>query len=120
MPEPNDIHTRQDIEILVDRFYQRVNEDPLLAPHFKHVDWQKHLPVMYDFWASMMLGDQSYRGNPFGKHMNLKITEEHFAAWLRIFEDTVNGNFRGRMAEEIKERAKNIAGVFQHKMNLTV
>lgn len=26
------------------------------------------LPIMYNFWSSMLLGDQSYRGHPFKKH----------------------------------------------------
>lgn len=113
-----DLVTRKDIEILVDSFYRRVNADPLLAPRFSHVDWQKHLPVMYNFWASMMLGEQSYRGNPFEKHASLPIGQEHFTMWLKIFIDTVDENFVGSKAEEIKMRAQNIAQVFQHKMNL--
>ena len=118
MEEHSDIITRKDIELLVDRFYQKVNADELLAPHFSHVNWENHLPVMYNFWSSMMLGEQSYRGNPFQKHVNLPIEREHFAKWLRLFNETVDANFVGEKAEEIKERARNIALVFQHKMKL--
>lgn len=118
MVELKDIVTREDIVILVDDFYGRVNADPLLAPRFSHVDWQKHLPVMYNFWSSMMLGEQSYRGNPFEKHVNIPIGQEHFARWLKLFFDTVDEKFDGSKAEEIKMRAQSIAQVFQHKMNL--
>ncbi len=118
MVERKDIVKRKDVETLVDSFYARVNADPLLAPHFSHVDWQKHLPVMYNFWSSMMFGDQSYRGNPFEKHINLSIKQEHFSAWLTLFTDTVDENFKGNKADEIKMRAQSIAQVFQHKMNL--
>jgi hemoglobin len=118
MVEREDIVTRKDIEILVDSFYGRVNTDPLLAPRFSHVDWQKHLPVMYNFWSSMMLGEQSYRGNPFEKHLNLPIGQEHFSKWLELFTETVDQHFEGNKAEEIKMRAQSIAQVFQHKMNL--
>lgn len=114
----NDIVTRKDIEILVNRFYERVQANPLLAPRFSHVDWPAHLPVMYNFWSSMMLGDQSYLGNPFQKHRDLPIGREHFEAWLKLFIQTVDENFHGNKADEIKNRAQSIALVFQHKMNL--
>jgi hemoglobin len=115
---PNDIVTRQDIELIVDRFYDRVKSDVLLAPRFDHVDWTTHLPVMYNFWASMMLGEQSYRGNPFQKHATLPIGKEHFAAWLKLFHEVIDEHFTGEKAEEIKFRAENIANVFQYKMKL--
>ncbi|HEY8936813.1 MAG TPA: group III truncated hemoglobin [Cyclobacteriaceae bacterium] len=114
----NDIASRKDIESLVGKFYEKVQADPLLAPHFSHVDWEKHLPVMYRFWSSMMLGEQSYSGNPFQKHVNLPIDEKHFTAWLKLFTETVDENFSGERADEIKLRAQSIAGVFQHKINL--
>ena len=69
MKEQKDIVERKDIELLVDSFYEKVKNDQLLGPVFAHVDWPKHLPVMYQFWSSMMLGEQSYKGNPFQKHI---------------------------------------------------
>ena len=113
-----DIITRKDVELLVNRFYEKVNADPLLAPHFSHVNWEKHLPVMYSFWSSMMLDEQSYRGNPFQKHASLPIEREHFAIWLHLFHETVDEHFQGEKAAEIKERAQNIALVFQYRMKL--
>jgi hemoglobin len=116
--EKADILTRADIELLVNKFYGRVNLDLLLRPQFSHVDWEKHLPVMYKFWSSMMLGEQSYQGNPFQKHMNLPLKQEHFTRWLELFTETVDENFEGEKAEEIKMRARSIAGVFGNKMGL--
>ncbi len=113
-----DISTRADIERLVDSFYGRVKLHPLLGPQFMHVNWVTHLPVMYDFWSSMLLGDQTYHGSPFQKHVNLPINREHFAAWLELFNQTIDEAFRGEKADEIKSRAQSIAGIFQHKMGL--
>lgn len=118
MERLSDIITRKDIELLVDKFYERVKEDELLGPQFSHVDWTKHLPIMYSFWSSMMLGEQSYRGNPFQKHVNLPIQQVHFTTWLKLFVEIVDENFAGDKATEIKVRAQNIAQVFQHRMNL--
>jgi hemoglobin len=114
----NDIATREDIEKLVNLFYDNVKTDPLLGPVFSHVDWPNHLPTMYNFWASMILGEQSYRGAPFPKHASLPIGSQHFDRWLTLFTETVDALFQGNKASEIKDRARSIAQVFQHKMNL--
>ncbi len=114
----NDILTRSDIELLVNKFYDTVKQDTLLAPVFSRVDWPHHLPIMYNFWSSMLLGDQSYQGSPFQKHAHLAIDASHFNRWLELFTQTVDENFVGFKAEEVKSRAQNIAGIFQHKMGL--
>ncbi len=113
-----ELRTRREIISLVDAFYEKVKLDLLLAPVFAHVDWREHLPIMYNFWSSMLLGEQSYTGNPFQKHRSLSIDARHFDKWLVLFIETVDENFEGEKAEEIKMRAQSIARVFQHKMGL--
>lgn len=113
-----DITTREDIKLLVDKFYDKVKVDGLIGPVFSHVDWPQHLPVMYDFWSSMLLGDQTYRGNPLQKHLPLPVQPQHFDRWLILFRETVNDHFSGEKAEEVKSRATSIAGIFQAKMGL--
>jgi hemoglobin len=112
----SDIETRDNIETLVNRFYDKVNQDPLLAPVFGHVDWPNHLPIMYNFWSSMLLGELSYQGNPFQKHIGLPIQAEHFERWLQLFTETIDENFSGLKADETKSRAQSIAGVWKFKM----
>ncbi len=116
--QPVDITTRDDIKILVNRFYDKVKSDALLGPVFSHVDWPHHLPVMYDFWSSMLLGDQRYSGSPLQKHLPLPIDQSHFSQWLALFMQTVDENFAGEKADEVKMRARSIAGIFQVKMGL--
>lgn len=113
-----DIKTREDIMRLVDSFYAKVQKDELLAPVFSHVNWPHHLPIMYNFWSSMLLGDQSYRGNPFQKHLPLPIDTQHFGRWLALFRETVDEHFEGEKASEALMRAESIAGIFQVRMGL--
>lgn len=113
-----DIQTRTDIIHLVDSFYEKVKTDELLGPVFAHLDWPKHLPTMYNFWTSMILGDNSYQGNPFQKHIPLKIDSTHFDRWLKLFHETVDQNFEGFNSVEIKNRAQSIAKLFQHRLGL--
>lgn len=113
-----DISKREDVVRLVDTFYEKVKTDSLLGPVFSHLNWEHHLPIMYSFWSSMLLGEQSYRGNPLQRHLTLPIEREHFSRWLELFEETVDNHFEGEMATEAKMRAHAIAGVFQYRLGL--
>jgi hemoglobin len=118
IPVLKDIESREDVVLLVDRFYDRVRRDPLLFPVFAHVDWPAHLPTMYAFWASLLLGEASYQGNPFQKHMSLALSADHFTKWLELFTLTVRQNFAGPRADEAIGRANTIASLFQHRLGI--
>jgi len=112
------IGSRDEVKLLVNSFYEKVKHDELLAPVFAHVDWPHHLPIMYNFWSSVLFGDMSYNGNPFSKHKELPLKREHFSRWIKLFLETVDSEFSGAVAEEAKNRAQTIAIMFQHKMGL--
>ena len=57
----HDIQTKDDIQKLVDSFYEKVNRDELLSPIFNEiakVNWAEHLPIMYDFWNTNITGEK--------------------------------------------------------------
>ena len=118
-----DISTRTHVEMLVDEFYKKVIADPVIGFIFTDVvklSWEKHIPVMYSFWGSMLLGENTYKGNPMVKHIELDklvtLTPEHFARWLQLWVTTVRQLFSGPKAEEAIDRARNIAGLMLHKV----
>jgi hemoglobin len=114
-----DITTEADVKQLVDAFYDKVNQDALLSPVFNdhaRVNWEKHLPVMYRFWSSILLGTASYEGQPFHKHAFLPVDQAHFSRWLLLFYDTITARFQGPNAEEAKLRAANIGRIFLNKI----
>ena len=113
-----EITSRKDIEQLVSEFYSKVRKDELLAPVFAHVDWEHHTPLIVNFWSSILLGDQSYQGNPFRKHINLPIEGRHFERWLALFKRTLEENFEGEIAQEAMNRANTIAQMFQFRLGL--
>lgn len=111
-----DIETREDVIQLVDVFYDKIRKNDILGYIFDEVakiNWAEHLPVMYSFWASILLGERSFSGNPMQKHISLaqitSMTEKEFSEWLTIFFATVDELFQGEVAEEAKARAQNIA-----------
>ncbi|WP_317172224.1 group III truncated hemoglobin [Hymenobacter sp. BRD67] len=114
-----DIISEADIKLLVDRFYERVNADPLLSPVFNEVaqvDWSHHLPQLYDFWSGILLGTARYRGRPFPKHIPLPISAAHFQQWLALFFATVDAHFAGPVADQAKLRARSIGQVFASRL----
>jgi hemoglobin len=113
-----DIENRHDIELFVNRFYDKVKDDELLGPVFKNLNWPHHLPIMYNFWGSLLLGDQTYSGNPLQKHLPLSIDSRHFQQWLKLFTQTLDENFSGEKAAEAKQRVQSIAYIFQLKMGI--
>lgn len=118
-----DILNRKDIEVLVDRFYERVREDEVIGYLFNDVaqtDWSHHLPKMYDFWEVILFGTGHFKGNPMFVHKELHskspLSAEHFAHWFELFQDTVDELFEGKNAEEIKYSASNIAQTMMYKV----
>ena len=114
-----DIASKEDIDFFIREFYNRVREDEVLAPHFANVDWVHHTPIIVDFWAMILLGDPTYKGNPFAKHLHMTLSAKDFQRWLFHFQNTVDDSYSGMIAEEAKNRARNIAAVFQHRLGIT-
>jgi len=121
-----DIEKRRDVELLVNTFYDKVKVNPTLGYIFNdvaQVDWPVHLPKMYDFWSSILLGEHSYSGNPMRKHVELgkltSLTEREFSEWLSLFNQTVDELFEGEKAETAKIRAENIARLMLYKIGVS-
>jgi hemoglobin len=117
-----DIENEKDIKLMVDEFYSKINVHPELSPFFNEIaktDWNHHLPRMYDFWSSILLGTMKYSGAPFPKHQVLPLRKENFDQWLELFFHTVDENFKGPKADEAKVRASIIAKTFIYKLGLT-
>lgn len=116
-----DISTRQDIELLIRSFYDKVKADPMIGFIFSRVNWEQHLPVMFDFWENTLFYTGSYTGNPVEVHKRVHnfvpLKEEHFQRWLSLFTGTVNELFEGEKAELARQRALSIATILRMKIN---
>ena len=119
----HDIISREDAVLLVNSFYYKVQESPILGFIFNDIaklNWDEHLPRMHSFWASALFNEQSFNGNPMRKHIALSkitpMTEVQFNEWLTLFYQTVDEHFIGRKADEAKARASNIARNFRRNI----
>lgn len=115
-----DIKTREDIEKMVDSFYETVRKDDLIGPIFNQVigdDWSTHLSTMYNFWQTVLLHQFAYKGSPFIPHRKLPIEAHHFERWLKLFNASLDKNFLGKTADEARWRAEKMAQMFMHKLS---
>lgn len=122
--ERTDLTGRADIEILVNRFYDKIRSDELLGFIFNNVaktDWATHLPKMYAFWETMIFRSAGYVGNPLAAHARLvpltTMGRPQFDRWLTIFTATVDELFAGEKAEHIKSAAADMANVIHARIN---
>lgn len=118
-----DIESREDVELLVNTFYDGIKVHNLLSPIFNvsaNVNWETHLPKMYSFWSSLLLGEHSFTGNPMATHIalskNIPLTALEFSEWIQLFNATVDDLFEGEKANEAKIRAANIARLMLFKI----
>jgi hemoglobin len=118
-----DLQDRSDIRDLVDGFYRRAFADPLIGPIFTEVaklDLDHHLPIMCDFWETVLFNAGLYRRNALQLHLALNarhpLRPEHFDRWLELWIANVDEHFRGQKAELAKLQAQRIAGSISRRM----
>jgi hemoglobin len=119
-----DISTRADIEKLIITFYEKVKADDTIGYIFNEVvkmNWEHHVPVITDFWETILLDNPVYTKNAMEVHYTLNKKEplltQHFERWVQLFTTTVDELFEGKTATLAKKRAASIADVMQYKMN---
>lgn len=118
-----DIESRADLERLVRAFYGRAMSDPIIGFIFTDVarlDLEAHVPVITDFWETILLGGASYRGGAFAPHAALdrrvRLRYGHFARWVALWTLTVHEHFEGPRAEQAKAHAARVATAFHRRL----
>ncbi len=114
MTEPSFLEPdAKSMTVLVHGFYSDVRAHPLLGPVFEaalHGRWDAHLARLVDFWCTVALGARSFKGDVFGKHMELSgITPAHFAAWVGLWQQHTSRLFAPAFAQELQVAAHGIA-----------
>lgn len=120
----SDITNIEDIKQLVDTFYSKVNKDERLGYIFNtiaQIDWEEHLPNMYNFWESILFGGTAFKGHVMQKHIQLNrkepLSSGDFDRWLQLWGETVDQLFSGPLADEAKKRASHIRTLMFYKIN---
>jgi hemoglobin len=119
-----DIASREDIDLLIKVFYDKLLSDPSISYIFTDVvkiNIETHLPVIANFWESILLNSNTYHNNPMKIHLEMAkqtpLLKHHFDTWLTYFNSAVDELFEGTIAFKAKERALSIATVMQIKIH---
>lgn len=119
-----DIETREDILLMVEEFYRKVRADETIGMIFNEIvdmDWEHHVPLITDFWETIILDNPVYLRNAMGKHFDVNrlipLEKKHFDAWLNLFSQTVFEMYSGEKANLAVKRAQSIAAVMNLKMD---
>jgi len=112
-----------DVDRLVEIFYARVPEDPLIGPVFLRQveDWPAHLALLKSFWKTVpgLTGEDGellprvFTGNPMQTHLKLDLEPKHFVRWLALFAETAREALGAEKAEIFVARSERIAETLQ-------
>ncbi|NMN99088.1 group III truncated hemoglobin [Antrihabitans stalactiti] len=119
----SDIADRNDVEALLRAFYERALTDELLREPFTPIratGLDAHLPVMCDFWETVLFGSRRYDGSVFRVHTRLHerhvLTAAHFLRWLSLWTDTVDELHTGPIAQRAKLQATRMAWAMNRRL----
>ena len=115
---------RADIELLIDRFYEKVLQSPELSYYFVHAipNWDFHKERFIKYWTSQILFSDEYPETPLHQHVAVderyqrSFTKHHFDLWAQLWVNTVDELFVGERAELAKESGANMAKNIYLKM----
>lgn len=99
------------IERLLRHFYADVRQHRLIGPIFnsKVENWPEHIAKIGRFWTQVTGGPARYSGAMPLKHIPLGLREEHFSAWLGLWEINCRQWLTPECATEMIEQAHVIA-----------
>jgi hemoglobin len=111
-----DLASRADVEALLRRFYGQVLVDEILAQPFAQIrinGLESHLPVMCDFWETVLFRAGLYQGSAVRAHQPVHdrrgLTADHFLRWLHLWNLTIDQMYRGPIADHAKIQAARVA-----------
>jgi hemoglobin len=123
MTSVQDLADRDDVTELVSAFYRSAFADPLIGPVFTEVakmDLDHHLPIICDFWETVLFNAGLYRRDALRIHLVLHarypLGPDHFDRWLALWTRTVDEGFAGPVAERAKLQAARIARSMQRRL----
>lgn len=121
-----DINTREDILLIMRKFYDKLLSDDSINFFFTKVTsvdqhLEAHFDILATFWEQSLFLKGGYFNNMFSIHKDVHdkhaFTKEHFETWLSHFNSTIDEHFAGKYAEQMKTQALSMATIMQIKFN---
>ena len=122
----NDIKNREDILLIMRKFYDKLLADDSINFFFTKVTsvdqhLEAHFEILATFWEQSLFLKGGYFNNMFSIHKEVHdkhaFTKEHFVTWLHHFNSTIDEYFEGKYAEQMKTQALSMATIMQIKFS---
>lgn len=119
--------TEENIKIFVITFYTKIMKNEIVGPFFIEIlgddmenkKWQEHIEVLCEFWASVTLGQRSYRGSPFAPHARMQgLKRETFEKWIEIFFETLDEMYEAETSLIFKKSGSIMAQNFMRNLRI--
>ena len=119
-----DIETREDILLIMHKFYDKLLADDSINFFFTKVTsvdqhLEAHFEILATFWEQSLFLKGGYFNNMFSIHKDIHekqaFTKAHYDTWLQYFNSTIDENFEGKHAEQMKTQALSMATIMQIK-----
>jgi hemoglobin len=119
-----DIETREDILLIMRKFYDKLLADDSINFFFTKVTavdqhLEAHFEILATFWEQFLFLKGGYFNNMFSIHKEVHdkqaFTKEHFETWLTLFNSTIDEHFSGNYAKQMKTQALSMATIMQIK-----
>ena len=123
MTEKPDIESREDIEHIMRRFYDKLLSDDTINYYFDEIiqdnRLEHHFGILTDFWENILFYSGTYQRNAMAPHLKLHASRPfeatHFDCWLGHLNQTIDEFHSGPNAHNMKTRALSIATVMKLK-----
>ena len=121
----HDLSKPQDLEVLLQHFYEHVLKDPIIGYLFTDVaqlNLNHHLPVVVSFWSDQLFGTSDYDGELFKAHADVHaqagLRPGHFTRWLYLLDRAIaECEFSGPNTQRLVELAERIAKSMSAALN---
>ncbi len=121
-----DIETREDILLIMQKFYDKLLADDTISFFFTKVTsvdnhLKEHFDTLATFWEQSLFMKGGYFNNMFQIHKEVHdkfpFKKEHYDLWLNYFYKTIDDYFQGKNAEQMKTQALSMATIMQIKFS---
>jgi hemoglobin len=121
-----DIETREDILLIMRKFYDKLLADDSINFFFTKITTvdqhlEAHFEILATFWEQSLFLKGGYYNNMFSIHKDVHekqtFTKAHYDTWLQHFNSTIDDHFEGKYAEQMKTQALSMATIMKIKFN---
>jgi hemoglobin len=108
--------TPASLRLLIDRFHDRVREDPEIGPLLRDQvpDWDEHVERLHAFWSAAMLGTGSKAAVL--DDLPFAVEAPFFEHWVAVFDAEAGEIYEEKVAALFRTKAHRVADLLKNAL----